>query len=138
MSNYSGETSFEFEIERAKNIDTGEIATLDSKEANEWCGGATDYVTFLLQVEGRAYFQRGKTSGLPENCYPDEGEVEIKTVIGPDGKDWEDKLTESEKETILSMIDEHVQEDDGPDPDDYYDNYDDYEPCEIDCGCDEP
>ena len=124
MANYNGETSFEFEIERAKNIDTGEIATLDSKEANEWCGGATDYVTLTLQVEGRAYFQRGRTSGLPENCYPDEGEVEIKTVIGPDGKDWEGQLTDDERENILSMIDDQVQSDDGPDPDDALDDWD--------------
>lgn len=87
--NYSGKTSFEFEIER-------------------------DESTILLQVEGNSYFAAGKYFRLPENCYPDEGNTEITFVTGPDQLDWEDKLTASERERIITMIGEQVQDQDEP------------------------
>jgi len=104
MRKYSGTTSFTYEIYRGD--DDNEVS---------------------LQIEGRAYYAPGRYYGPPENCYPDESEVEITSCIGPDGKDWEDQLTESEKDQILEIIQDNVASDEGPDPDDYYDNYEDRE-----------
>lgn len=122
MSGYSGTASFDFEIERYLDKQTGKHIAYVLFEDEE----RFEYKTFTLKVEGRAYFQPGKTYGPPENCYPDEGEVEITSCIGPDGKDWEDQLTHSEHDAITEMIDENVRDGlDGPDPDDYYDDYED-------------
>lgn len=122
MSGYSGSTSFEFEIERYKDKKTGQYIAYVLGEVDE---ERYEYTTIKLDVEGRSYFQPGKLSGLPEDCYPDEGETEIESVIGPDGKDWTDQLTHAEHDSLLEMIQENVQDGlDGPDPDDYYDDYD--------------
>jgi hypothetical protein len=120
MAGYSGTTEFDFEIERYKDKQTGNyIAYLLEEDEERY-----EYTTLTLKVEGRSYFQPGKLYGPPENCYPDEGEVEITAVIGPDGKDWEGQLTHSEHDYIEEMIDEKVRDGlDGPDPDDYFDNY---------------
>lgn len=121
MSGYSGETSFDFEIERYRDNQTDQflVEPLNDDEVR------FTYTLINLQVEGRSYFQPGRYHGPPENCYPDEGDTEITSVIGPDGNDWESKLTEKEKDSIIEMIQENVQDGmDGPDPDDYYDDYD--------------
>lgn len=117
MSGYSGETSFDFEIERYKHKKTGSLTAylLTEDDPNY------EYEVITLKVEGRSYFQPGRTSGLPENCYPDEGETEIKHVLGPDGKDWESQLTHSEHDCLIEMIAEQVMEGgEGLDPDEYY------------------
>lgn len=126
---YSGTTEFDWELERVKDPATGELRAINDDD------GDLEYEYFTIKVEGRSYFAPGRLYGPPENCYPDEGETEILSVTGPDGKDWEDKLTSDEKEKILDHISEKVSEDDdGPDPDDYYNDYvdddrcDDYEP----------
>lgn len=121
MSGYSGTTSFEFEIERYKNKKTGKLEAYLLPGIDE---SGYDYQIHTLSVEGRASFSPGKMFGTPENCYPDESEVEIISVMGPDGKDWEDQLTHSEREYILTMIDENVQSDDGIyDPDFKHDDW---------------
>ncbi len=121
MGGYSGETELDFEIERYKDKQTGKYIAYLLEENEE----RYEYTTITLKVEGRAYFQPGRTWGLPENCYPDEGEVEIKQAIGPDGQDWQSQLTHAEHDALIEMIDENVRDGlDGPDPDDYYDDYD--------------
>lgn len=121
MSGYSGEASFDFEIERYKDNVTGKYIAYVLGEVDE---KRYEYTTITLKVEGRAYFQPGRISGLPENCYPDEGEVEIKHAVGPDGNDWQDQLTHAEHDALIEMIDGNVKDGlDGPDPDDYYDDY---------------
>jgi hypothetical protein len=86
---YSGKASFEFEIERDDDV-------------------------ILLQVEGTSYYTEGKRFGKPEDCCPDDGNTEITSVTGPDQKDWEDKLTPSERERIMIKINEEVQDQDEP------------------------
>lgn len=123
MGGYSGTASFEFGIERYLDKKTGKYIAYVLGEVDE---ERYEYTTLTLNVEGRSYFAPGKTYGPPENCYPDEGEVEITKAIGPDGKDWTDQLTHSEHDSLLEMIDDNVRDGglDGPDPDDYYDDYD--------------
>ncbi len=120
---YSGTTNFEFEIERYKDKDTGELRTYEQCSGDDF---EDEYTIIALMVEGSSYFQQGKCFGPPENCYPDEGEIEIISIMGPDGKDWEDKLTEDERESILQQIDQNVLDDmEGNfEPDNYYDERD--------------
>jgi hypothetical protein len=125
MAGYAGTTSFDFEIERYKNRETGKYIAylLDGIDPE---GFEYEYQVLTLKVEGRSYFAPGRSYGPPENCYPDEGETEILECIGPDGKDWTDQLTHSERESIEEQIATEVSEGgDGPDPDDYYDDRDD-------------
>lgn len=123
---HSGETTLDFSIERYKHNETGELATSVQMETNDWCDGACDYIVYTLSVSGTSYFTPGKFSGLPEDCYPDEGETEITSVVGPDGKDWFSVLTDSEQEQIQTLIEENVCEGlDDPEPDDYDDSFED-------------
>ncbi len=124
MSGYSGTASFEFEIERYKDKESGELVTHDKVPVSD-DDFEFEYQTITLQVEGSSYFTPGKYHGLPENCYPDEGDTEIESVIGPDGKDWESRLTNEEREAILNMIAEEAQNQEPDyDEDDYDDSYD--------------
>lgn len=119
---YSGNTTFDFDIERYKDRDSGNLVV--PQPSNGWGDDFEhEYTTITLVVEGHSSFTAGKYFGPPENSYPDEGEISILSVIGPDGKDWEDKLTAEERESILNIIDENVMND-GPDPDDHYDERD--------------
>jgi hypothetical protein len=128
---YSGSTEFDFDIERYKNKTTGELHSIDSIDqdmkntglGDDWLELCYEYQVITLTVEGRSYFQEGRTYGAPENCYPDEGETEITAVIGPDGKDWQNRLSASEVDSITDMIADHVM--DGAD--DYEPDYDDYD-----------
>lgn len=103
---YSGQASFEFPIYREKDGEEEEI---------------------ILQATGRSYFAPGVYHALPENCYPDEGDTEIISLIDPDGNDWQDQLTEKEKNNLIEQIDNAVQEGDDADPPDYDDYEDDYD-----------
>jgi hypothetical protein len=127
---YSGTTSFEYEVERYRHKQSGELVSSKEVEdkahdnpmlGDDWIELNYDYEVVTLQIEGRAYFTPGKYSGLPEDCYPDEGDVEITSCIGPDGSDWENKLTKYENDQIINQIDEQVQEGDYSEPDDYDD-----------------
>jgi hypothetical protein len=126
MSGYSGTASFEFEIERYKDKESGELLSHDKVKPDD-DGFEYEYQTIALQVEGRSYFAPGRTYGPPENCYPDEGDTEIESVIGPDGKDWESKLTDEERESIMTMIDENVRDQEPDVDEDYYEDSYDFE-----------
>jgi len=132
MAGYSGETTFDYEVERYRHKETGALYPIDQVEkgldqtALEWLEFTYEYVCIPLQVEGSSYYAPGRTWGPPENCYPDEGDTELISLTDDDGNDWEDKITESERDSIMDMIQENVMAGlDGPDPDDYYDRYDD-------------
>jgi len=120
--NYSGEVEFTFEVERYQTKDGRLLPIVELYQPGY---EDLDYKMITLQIEGRSYFQGGKFSGLPENCYPDDGDTEITSVIGPDKKDWEDQLTKKEKESIIEMIEDKVSNLE-PDFDEY--DMDEYDP----------
>lgn len=131
---YSGNASFIFEVERYLNKQTNQLMTPDQAEAeakdhlfgDTWFDMNYEYQCIPLEVEGSSYYQEGRLSGLPENCYPDEGDTEITSVLGPNKEDWTSKLTKSENDSILEMIQEEVVDGAGePDYDDDYDHSDD-------------
>lgn len=133
MKSYYGKTKFIFEIERYKNKNTGVIMPHDS------AGHLIDrdplsfqYELIKLDIKGGASYCPGNLQGLPENCFPDDFEVEIESVVGSDGKDWADLLTKNEVQSIINIIEDHVCDREDPndeyEPDDYEDsgsfNYD--------------
>jgi hypothetical protein len=116
--NYSGSTKFNYPIYRN---------TPDDTEAE-----------IVLQVVGRSYFAQGRNAMDPDDSYPDEGDTEIISILGPDNKDWEDQLSMIEKTQIIEMITENVASgDDDYDPTDrdYHENdyRDDFGMWESDC-----
>jgi len=125
MKSYSGTASFGYEVERYKSVATGELVTADNypDDAEE---SNYEYQLIKLTVEGSSYFTPGRMHGHPDNCYPDEGDTEITSVLGPDGKDWSANLSDSENDSILEMIQEKSNEGGEPDYDDY--NQEDFSP----------
>jgi hypothetical protein len=74
-------------------------------------------VTILGRVSP---FVRGRTHGLPENCYPDDlGEVEIVEVFDARDVPWAGELTSAEREVIEEALSEAAADSyDGPEWDD--------------------
>lgn len=137
MKKYSGNTTFDFEIERYRDKETGNYYLVSDVPDRSDDNFEFEYETITLEVSGSSYFVPGKISGPPEDCYPDEGDTEIESVIGPDGKDWYDRLSSSEINSIMSALAENVENSDyddydGSDDDrydDYYDpSWDNYDP----------
>ncbi len=120
MPGYNGKTTIDFHINRIKDIQTDEYRLVQE-------GDDLDREEELdLLIEGSSYFTPGRMHGLPENCYPDEGETEITSILWK-GKPFPWDLTAKEKDEAEEAINLAVQEDDGPDPEDYDDSEDDYD-----------
>jgi hypothetical protein len=127
MSNrggYSGSTIFEYKIERFRNKRTGELLTKDDLKSYGNNIFEFDPVTFYVNVDGNAYYHPGRYRSFPEDCEPDESNVEIESVMDENGKDWEPFLTKSERKYILESIIDRVSSNDDYDPDDYNDYVD--------------
>ena len=78
-----------------------------------------------LTIKGSSYFQHGRLSGPPEDCYPDEGETEILEIMHED-KLWIGELTKAEIDKALELLSEAVAGAGDDDPDvDYDDNFSD-------------
>lgn len=126
MNDYSSSTTFEFIVERYKTLQGIYIEEKDlpmNFDTNHY-----EYVTIPLQIKGRSYFRSGNFSGLPENCFPDESDAEIISVLDSNENDWSDKLSASEEDSIISMIAENHSSDEYDDHDDDYDeSLSDYE-----------
>lgn len=108
----SGRTEFKYEIERYKDIITGNF--LDKNQVDKLSNNVgLEYTIISLTVDGRYSYQPGVFSAPPEKCYEDEAETEILSVLDEDNKDWLDDLTQSEEDTIKSLIEESVSDQDG-------------------------
>jgi hypothetical protein len=122
---YSGTVSFEYVIERYLNLKNGTFATEDQVGLDE---SDYRYTPIHLIVVGRASFMSGKFSGLPENCFPDESDLELESLrTAAGGCDWRNAITDSERKTIMNLIQEQCMEDaldDYCDPDDKWDEPD--------------
>jgi hypothetical protein len=121
---WSGKSTFTYEVERYVrqadgvhfHLDAPEVAKVEEDSA-EW-----KYALIELKCSGSAFFSPGRMYGPPEDCYPDEGDLELEEVTGPDGKDWLNLLTKGERQNIESQLAEECHEGDEPDPDDAYDS----------------
>lgn len=112
--NYKGSTSFTFEVERWRDangtlLTDDEVSAITKGWSNDAFDNAFHYECIGLKVKGYVYFERGRYYGPPEMCYPDEGEEQISSVIGPNGEDWSKRLAEYERNKILERIVEDVK-----------------------------
>lgn len=76
-----------------------------------------------LDISAKGYYDPGRLSGPPEDCYPPEGELEI-TSIELDGKKWDGRLTDEEHDKVVEKLWDSQESDE----EDYYDDdYPDYD-----------
>jgi len=120
---YSGDAEFEFEIERYKDRETGDLFK-EEDLSNLDDDFEYDLVNVTLTVEGNSYYHPGVSGKYPEDCEPDDGGTEIESVVDTLGNDWYNKLTRNERESIKERIAEMAKDFDNFDPPDDYD-YDD-------------
>lgn len=82
-------------------------------------------VSYRIEAEG--YYQRGRYSGPPERCYPDEGEVEVLRCVRLDDQgmdvgevDYDKVFSAKRQRRIEESLFERISDDDydGPDPED--------------------
>lgn len=119
--NYKGKTTIDFVINRIKDLNNDQYRLFqdgDDVDREE---------ELVLNIEGRSYYNEGRSFGLLENCYPPEGETEILSIKWK-GRDFPWELTEEETKEAEEQIAQAVQDNDsGPESDDYYDDdYNDY------------
>lgn len=103
---YSGETSFEFVIERYKDRDSGKLYCPDTVPSDDEF--EFEPLSISLFVEGRAYYDSGNRYGSIDDCYDEDGGSEIMSCANSEGQDMEDQLTKKERELILQMIVDEV------------------------------
>lgn len=123
---YSSNYSFQFEIERWTHSSCSESLTREQIQEKNLNEDTLEVKVITLFVEASASFTEGYTSGLPENCYPDEYNSEIKSISDENGEDWLNKVSVSEMEEIYKTLDNHFSKDNYYD--DHYDDrdYSDY------------
>ena len=124
---YSGSSTFNFEIERYFSFESKEYlleTQLPETESDDNFNSKFEYQTINLEVSGSSWYSPGESSRLPEDCYPDEGDTEIDSVLGPDGKDWYNLLTKEEIEDIYTELQSSCQ--------DSSEDYSDYDASDYD------
>lgn len=109
MSGYSGHVEFDFSIERFKNLKTGELIPAN-KVAESEEESMFEYQTINLEIQGRAYFSPGSTSGHPDDSYPEESDSEIIAAFDSSGKEWSNFLTKEETQYILDEMIEIISD----------------------------
>lgn len=120
---FSSSVTFDFDVERVYNKQLGELlpTTTLISDLDE----NLEYISVSLTVTGSAWHEPGFYSGAPEDCYPDEGDAEIISVVDSDGFDWINLLTDDEIDRINDLIFEKCQSGRGcsyePD-EEYYDD----------------
>ena len=109
---FSGEAQFNFTIERLKCLETG-ILFHEDDLPKEVLNDTSLYepIEIPLSIEGNAYYMPGVLLSAPEDCYEDEGDVEISEAVDSDGVDWRDKLSDYEKEIIEEQIVDMAKQD---------------------------
>ena len=122
---YSGTVNFEYVIERFLNLKNGTLALEDQIGLDD---ENFQYHPIQLNVVGRASFMSGRISGPPEDCFPDESDLEIESIRAVKGGwDWSKAITDGERKSIMDLIQEQCMEealDDCYDPDDNWDEPD--------------
>ncbi len=124
---HSSKYSFQFDIERWTHPSCPELLTKDQLQEKNLNEDSAEVKVIILFVEGYVSFTEGNTSGLPENCYPDEYDSEIESIVDESGEDYFNKVSASEMKEIWQTLDNHFSNDDCHD-DQYYDrDYSDYD-----------
>ena len=117
---------FEYTAERWTHPSIEGMITLDELQAKNLQDDKADVKVINLYVEGWSSYTSGYTSGLPEDCYPDEYDSEIEKIVDDDGNDWYPLLSAKELSEINSMFDDKIERSSSYDDEcDYYDDYSD-------------
>jgi len=130
----SNTTAIEIECERFAVIrqDHYELPCVHLiTEAETRADEPAELVYVEVSCECWGYYDPGRLSGPPEDCYPPEGDFEVQDITMPKGmEDYKFELTESEQETLEQ---DYFSRDDG---DDDYDpqEWDDYDDPALDYG----
>jgi hypothetical protein len=104
---YSSSSTFNFEIERYFCPETKQYLLekeLPETHSEEEITSKFEYQTITLEVSGNSWHSPGEYSRLPEDCYPDDGDTEIDSIIGPDGQDWYNLLSSEELQDVYSEL----------------------------------
>ena len=126
---YSGKIDFQFDIERWSHPSITDLFTSNQMKDNNLHENECEIHVIPLYVTGWVSFTEGFTSGLPENCYPDESDSDIDSITDDDGNDWFNKLSQSELNDIWKKIgdmSDRIEMNDSRDYEDYSDRYDNY------------
>jgi hypothetical protein len=124
---YSGTIDFQFDIERWSHPSVNELLTSKQMKDNNLHENDCEIHVIPLYVTGWVSFTEGFTSGLPENCYPDESDSDIDSITDDDGNDWINKLSSTEMSEVWKKLEEkasNIEMGDSYDYDDYS-GYDD-------------
>lgn len=109
---YSGSATFNFTVERIQDKISGEYyleEELEDVSSSEF-ESKFEFTSVELEVTGNSWYVPGEYSRLPEDCYPDEGDTEVESVIGPDDTDWYDQLTSKEIQEMYSELEERCKD----------------------------
>lgn len=127
---YSGNYDFQFDVERWSHPSTPKLLTADDLKLQKLDENECSVIVIPLQINGWVSFTEGYTSGLPENCYPDESESDIESVTDENGEDWINKITPNEMDQLWKKLDDmfdrhnyNSSDYDDRDYSDYEDNY---------------
>lgn len=93
--------SFNYELE----IDSNDIKDLD-KFLNTIGDNLDDvsYIYLELDVDFNGYYDKGRTYGEPENCYPPEFDIEIDNFLTKNNVNVENFLTDKHFEELKDYI----------------------------------
>ena len=108
-NNYSGNTNFSFQVERFKDKETNKLYSeydLPNIDDDDF---EFERIFITLQVYGYSYYDSGKY-GPYEDSYSSEGDTEIEKIIDNHGNDWLNKITKSERNSILDSIEDLAKE----------------------------
>jgi len=108
-NSWSGEATFEYPIERAFHKPTKRFLNLDDPEIPEDANRDWDFVEIVLSISGNGYYMPAKLCGPPEDCYPEEEELEW-IAEDDSGKNWSEELTDDEISDIEEKLVELIKE----------------------------
>lgn len=106
---YSGNCFCSVVIDRYKDSAT-EILYTESEAEDIDLDEKFQLEEIELFIEGNAYYEPGRLWGDPEECYPEESEVEIESITDKSGNDWKHKLTNSEIEMVKDTIVDYIKD----------------------------
>lgn len=127
-SGWNGNGSFTYDVERFLDNETNNYLT-ESELPENFDENRYEYTSVELTIVGSGYYTPAYTRGLPEDCYPADGDLEIESITGPNNKDWSSLITDSERDSIENELQNYLENNsrydgpdyDGPDERDYYD-----------------
>ncbi len=110
---WSGEATITTTVERWIRHSTGEYfedsdPQVPVEEDSDW-----ELLKITLTVKGNGYYDSGRLYGPPEHCYPPEGELEIESILGPDGTDWSETVVPKETSHFKELLEEAIREKSG-------------------------